>query len=87
MKVSKGQGNTPVQRDPLVSILTCIYNQSSYVRQTVESVLNQTYRNWEWVVLDDGSTDGTADIIQKAGDSRIRYVFQEHGGVERLFRL
>jgi glycosyltransferase involved in cell wall biosynthesis len=86
MKVSKGQGNTPVQRDPLVSILTCVYNQSSYVRQTVESVLNQTYRNWEWVVLDDGSTDGTANIIQKAGDSRIRYVFQEHGGVHQLTR-
>lgn len=84
--MSKRPENNLTQKDPCVSILTCVYNQASYFGQTVKSVLNQTYRNWEWVVLDDGSTDGTADIIQKAADGRIRYVFQEHGGVRQLTR-
>jgi glycosyltransferase involved in cell wall biosynthesis len=75
-----------MQREPLVSILTCIYNQALYVQQTIESVLYQTYKNWEWIILDDGSTDGTRDIIQKISDGRIRYVCQEHGGVHRLSR-
>jgi glycosyltransferase involved in cell wall biosynthesis len=69
---------------PLISILTPVYNQSSYIEQTIRSVINQTHRNWEWIIVDDGSTDGTGDIINGVGDSRIRYVFQEHAGVDYL---
>jgi glycosyltransferase involved in cell wall biosynthesis len=69
---------------PLISILTPVYNQSSYIGQTIRSVLNQTHRNWEWIILDDGSTDGTGDIINGVRDSRIRYVFQEHAGIDYL---
>src|SRR5271169_1480610 len=45
-----------MDKEPLISILTPVYNQSLYIEQTLRSVLNQTYRNWEWIVIDDGST-------------------------------
>lgn len=77
-------GRNSLHREPLVSILTCIYNQACYVEQTIQSVLNQTYTNWEWIILDDGSTDNTGDIIQRYSRERIRYVFQEHAGVHQM---
>jgi glycosyltransferase involved in cell wall biosynthesis len=67
-----------MDKQPQVSILSSVYNCSSYIRQTIHSVLNQTYDNWEWVILDDGSTDGTGDMIRDLHDKRIRYFFQEH---------
>jgi len=70
--------------NPLISILTPVFNQSAYIKQTINSVLNQTYQNWEWIILDDGSTDGTGDIINEVKDRRIKYYFQERAGREHL---
>ena len=72
--------------DPLISIITPVYNQERFIEQTIRSVLDQTYRDWEWIILDDGSTDGTGDIIRRVKDSRVRYHVQEHAGPERLAR-
>lgn len=68
----------PMDKQPHVSILSSVYNCSSYIGQTIRSVLNQTYENWEWIIVDDGSTDGTGDMIRDLNDKRIRYLFQEH---------
>ena len=75
-----------MKKKPLISILTPVFNQRAYIRQTIRSVLNQTYQNWEWIILDDGSTDGTGEIIRSLKDSRIRYEFQEHEGAAQLTR-
>ena len=69
---------------PLISIVTPVYNVSLYIEQTIRSVLNQTYRNWEWIILDDGSTDGTGDFVRRCKDSRIRYYYQGHAGLSHL---
>jgi glycosyltransferase involved in cell wall biosynthesis len=69
---------------PLISILTPVFNQSSYIEQTIKSVLNQTYQDWEWIIVDDGSTDGRGDIINGMKNGRIQYIFQEHAGVNHL---
>ena len=69
---------------PLISIVTPAYNHRPYIEQTIRSVINQTYRNWEWVILDDGSTDGTGAVIKSFRDSRIRYHYQENAGIARL---
>jgi teichuronic acid biosynthesis glycosyltransferase TuaG len=61
-------------QDNLVSIITPAYNAEAYVAETIESVMAQTFPNWEMVIVDDGSTDSTVEIIEKyrARDGRIR---------------
>ena len=58
-----------------------LYNKAPYVRKAVESVVGQTYDDWELVVVDDGSTDGSGDIVEGIADSRIRLIRQENSGV------
>ena len=59
----------------LISIVLPIYNGEKYMRQSIDSIIGQTYQNWELLIVDDSSTDGTAAIaaeyVQK--DSRIQY--------------
>jgi glycosyltransferase involved in cell wall biosynthesis len=74
------------QYKPLVSILTLVYNHSAFIGQTIDSVLTQTFQDWEWIILDDGSVDGTGAIIKQIEDSRIHYCFQEHAGFDHLTR-
>jgi len=75
-----------MSENPIVSILTSVYNYGSFIKQAIKSVLKQTYDNWEWIIIDDGSTDSTQDIIQAVKDKRIKYVYQDHGGFDNLTR-
>ena len=70
--------------DPLISIITPVYNQERFIEQTIRSVLGQTYQNWEWIIIDDGSTDRTREIVLSFQDKRIQYTHQEHGGIDEL---
>ncbi|MDE5712048.1 MAG: glycosyltransferase, partial [Muribaculaceae bacterium] len=58
----------------LVSIVTPSYNSSAFIGETIESILSQTYKNWELLITDDCSTDNSREIIEEyaAKDSRIR---------------
>lgn len=64
---------------PLVTIVTPAYNQADYLADTIESVLAQDYPHLEYIVLDDGSTDSTFDVL-KAFEGRIRYERHENMG-------
>lgn len=64
---------------PKVSICIPTYNRKDYLRETIESVFAQTYKDYEVVVVDDGSTDGTAEMIKNIG-LPIRYYWQENSG-------
>jgi glycosyltransferase involved in cell wall biosynthesis len=67
---------------PLVSVIIPTYNRAYCLPRTLDSVLAQSYPNYEVIVVDDGSTDGTQEVVRSYGhDSRIKYVFQEHKGV------
>src|SRR3977135_4188229 len=59
---------------PLVSVVTHVYNGESYLRECIESVLAQTYTNWDYTIVNNCSTDRTLEIAQEsaAKDSRIR---------------
>jgi glycosyltransferase involved in cell wall biosynthesis len=61
---------------PLVTVLTPVFNGAQYIRECVESVLGQTYSNWVYYIVNNCSTDGTLDIVEKyaARDPRIRVV-------------
>ena len=69
--------------DILVSVIVPVYNVEGFIQRTLDSVRDQTYRNIEVVMVDDGSTDGSADICKamEASDSRFRYVHKENGGL------
>ncbi|MGP4038863.1 glycosyltransferase family 2 protein [Gracilibacillus sp. D59] len=60
----------------LVSVITPTYNSETYIRDTIESVREQTYPHWEMIIVDDGSTDNTISIIEKYQneDNRIRLI-------------
>lgn len=59
---------------PKVSVVLITYNQQDYVGKTIESVLNQSYQNFEIIIADDSSTDETAKVIKSYKDKRIKYV-------------
>src|SRR5690242_10798486 len=61
---------------PMVSIITVVYNGKTTLENTILSVINQSYNNLEYIVIDGGSTDGTIDIIKKY-ESRITYWISE----------
>jgi glycosyltransferase involved in cell wall biosynthesis len=66
----------------LVSIVITTYNRVNYLQEAIESVLKQTYKNFELIIVDDGSTDNTRDVEAKySHDSRVRYIFQENQGL------
>jgi glycosyltransferase involved in cell wall biosynthesis len=56
---------------PFVSVLMPVFNGAAYVKESIESILNQTYTNFEFIIVNDGSTDSTEDIIKSIDDPRI----------------
>jgi len=65
----------------LVSIILPTFNRAHFIRATLDSVFDQTYINWELVIIDDGSTDDTVDVLKEYDDPRIEYIYQENQGV------
>lgn len=70
---------------PIVSVIIPCYNGSAFIGATIESVQAQTFQEWELVVVDDGSTDGSAEVVTRyaEADHRVRLVRQPNGGVAR----
>ena len=73
----------------MISIIIPAYNAADYLAQTIESVLNQTYSDFELILIDDGSTDRTREIIKdyQCKDARIKYFYKENGGVSSARNL
>lgn len=68
-----------IHDEPLVSVVMCAYNGLSYIREAVACVINQTYSNWELIICDDGSTDGTREWLRTefGNNPKIRLFFHE----------
>lgn len=73
------QESMPRGHEPLVTIVTPVYNQAEFLAETIESVLGQTYPNIEYIVVDDGSTDDSLKVAQRYVD-RVRVISQENAG-------
>lgn len=63
---------------PFFSIITPTYNRAKFITKVIESVLNQSFSNWEHIIIDDGSKDNTSAIVASFDDKRIKYVYQEN---------
>lgn len=66
---------------PEISIVVPMYNGTRHLRETLDSLLAQSFRNFELVVIDDGSTDGSGDLVNSIKDARIRLIRQKNGGL------
>ena len=77
---------TAVKTEPKVSVIIPTYNNAKYVTHAVESAIEQTYTDYEIIVIDDGSTDNTRNVLDPYRD-RINYIYQEHQGVSTARNL
>lgn len=73
---------------PLISVIMPVYNTERYLTEAIESVVNQTFENWELICVDDGSTDASLDVLRRfaKNDSRIKVVAQPHIGTASAAR-
>ena len=63
---------------PILSIPTTTYNQAKFISRCINGILSQTFPNYEQIIIVDGSTDGTEEIIKKFKDERVIYIRQKH---------
>jgi len=63
-----------------ISVLMTTYNCAPYIGMAIRSILNQSYKDFEFLIIDDGSTDNTAEIMDRYDDKRIRYIKRNHLG-------
>jgi glycosyltransferase involved in cell wall biosynthesis len=72
----------PLDNQPLVSVIICVYNGEKTIRKCIESITGQTYKNWELIIVDDGSIDNTSLIIRDFLPSeKIKYIYQDNKGL------
>lgn len=76
--------NLVANNQPRVSIITPTFNHERFIAECVGSVLDQTFKDWEMIIIDDGSTDETPNIISDYNDDRIIYIRQNNKGPYRL---
>ena len=69
--------------NPGVSVVVPLYNKAPWIGRCLDSIANQSYRDFEVIVVDDGSTDGGERIAAQYPDSRIRVVTQANAGLRR----
>jgi len=69
-----------IEEGPLVSVVMTVYNRERFLEQAIKSVLAQTYKNWELIIVDDGSTDSSASVVKHFNDPRIKTFFLQHRG-------
>jgi hypothetical protein len=69
--------------NPTVSVVMSVFNGEPYLHEALESILNQTFRDFEFIIINDGSTDGSATVLEsyRKSDSRLRVYHQENRGV------
>lgn len=81
MKKNKKINNKYIENKPLVSIVTVVFNGEEYIEQTIKSVINQTYKNIEYIIIDGASSDKTVDIIKKYVKEIDFWISEEDNGI------
>ena len=74
-------------RQPLISVILPVYNGSLYLKESIDSILNQTYTNFELIIINDGSKDNSEEVIKSYNDDRIKYLSQENRGLAATLNI
>ena len=69
------------KKNPLFSIITVVFNGEKYLEKTIQSVLSQSYKNFEYIIVDGGSTDGTISIIKKYNKNISKWISENDRGI------
>ena len=67
--------------NPMISVIVVTYNRAHYLKDALDSILRQTFKDYEIILVDDGSTDNTKEIVEQY--EGIQYIYQEHGGISK----
>jgi glycosyltransferase involved in cell wall biosynthesis len=70
-----------MNNQPIISVLMPVYNSQKYIRKAIKSILSQTFKDFELLIVDDGSFDNSVDIVNEFKDSRIKIFQKEHKGL------
>ena len=70
-----------------VSVLMSAYNAEKYIAESIESILSQTFEDFEFIIIDDGSTDNTSQIIKSYNDYRIKYHYHKNQGLSKSLNM
>lgn len=82
---TKGYFKSSYENKPLISIITVVFNGEKYLEQTIQSVINQSYSNVEYIIIDGGSTDRTLEIIKKYEGQIDYWVSEKDSGISNAF--
>ncbi|MHB1148702.1 MAG: glycosyltransferase family 2 protein, partial [Lutibacter sp.] len=66
-----------MKNEPLISVVLPVFNCANYIEEAINSILNQTFKDFELIIIDDASTDNTLIVIQKFTDARIKIITKE----------
>lgn len=72
---------------PIVSVVLCTYNDEKYIAEAIDSILSQSFKDFEFIIWNDGSTDQTEAIVKSYKDERIRYFYHENTGLGKALSL
>jgi glycosyltransferase involved in cell wall biosynthesis len=83
--ITKGIFKESTEVNPLISLITIVYNGEKYLEQTIQSVIGQTYMNIEYIIIDAASTDGTLEIITKYENKIDYWISEPDSGISDAF--
>lgn len=81
LRIKNGKNKKTETGYPLISIITCVYNNKNFIEKTILSIISQTYENIEYIIVDGNSTDGTCEIIKQYEDKIDYWVSEPDSGV------
>ena len=79
--------NLKVMDNPLVSVILPVYNAQDYLKESIDCILNQSYENLEFIIINDGSKDNSEKIILSYSDPRIKYIYQDNRGLAETLNV